>query len=39
MNELLENLNTYRKTLKGDFEEKVEKMNALTKDMIQKGKE
>ena len=39
MNELLENLNTYRKTLKGDFEQKVEKMNALTKDMIQKGKE
>ena len=37
-NDLLENLNTYRKTLKGDFEEKVEKLNELTQDMIRKGK-
>ena len=37
-NELLENLNTYRKTLKGDFEEKVDKLNELTQDMIRKGK-
>lgn len=36
--ELLENLNTYRKTLKGDFEEKVDKLNELTRDMIRKGK-
>ena len=34
MNELVENLNVYRKTLKGDFEEKVSKMNELTKEMI-----
>lgn len=38
-NELLENLNTYRKTLKGDFEEKVDKLNELTRDMIRKGKD
>ena len=37
--ELLENLNTYRKTLKGDFEEKVDKLNELTRDMIRKGKD
>lgn len=34
MNELVENLNTYRKTIKGDFEEKVSKMNEITKEMI-----
>ncbi len=34
MNELVENLNTYRKTIKGDFEEKVNKMNEITKEMI-----
>jgi len=34
MNEFVENLNTYRKTIKGDFEEKVSKMNELTKEMI-----
>ena len=34
MNELVENLNSYRKTIKGDFEEKVSKMNELTKEMI-----
>ena len=34
MNELVENLNTYRKTIKGDFEEKVSKLNELTKEMI-----
>ena len=37
--ELLENLNTYRKTLKGDFEEKVDKLNELTRDMIRRGKD
>jgi len=30
MNELAENLNTYRKTLKGDFEHKVREMNKIT---------
>lgn len=34
INELVENLNHYRKTLKGDFEAKVNKMNELTKEMI-----
>ena len=34
MNELVENLNIYRKTIKGDFEEKVSKMNEITKEMI-----
>lgn len=34
MNELVENLNIYRKTIKGDFEEKVSKLNDLTKEMI-----
>jgi len=31
---LVENLNSYRKTIKGDFEDKVSKMNELTKEMI-----
>lgn len=34
INDLVENLNHYRKTLKGDFEDKVTKMNELTKEMI-----
>ena len=34
INELVENLNVYRKTIKGDFEDKVSKMNELTKEMI-----
>ena len=34
MNELVENLNVYRKTIKGDFGEKVSKMNEITKEMI-----
>jgi len=38
INELTENLNTYRQTLKGNFKEKVQKLNELTKDMIN-GKE
>lgn len=36
INVLSENLNTYRKTLKGSFEEKVEKLNDLTKELISK---
>jgi len=39
MNELVENLNAYRKTIKGDFEEKVNKMNDITKEMIRAKKE
>lgn len=38
INELVENLNAYRKTIKGDFEDKVQKMNELTKEMIKVGK-
>lgn len=34
LNELVENLNSYRKTIKGDFEDKVTKLNELTKEMI-----
>lgn len=30
INEMVENLNEYRKTLKGNFEEKVQKMNEIT---------
>ena len=36
IDELAENLNSYRKTIKGDFEEKVKLINDLTKDMIDK---
>ena len=36
MDELLEKLHTYRNKLKGDFEEKVEAMNELTKKMMEK---
>jgi len=39
MDELVENLNAYRKTIKGDFEEKVNKMNDITKEMIRAKKE
>ena len=38
INELVENLNYYRKTLKGDFEDKVNKMNDITKEMIKAKK-
>ncbi len=34
INELSENLNAFRQTLKGDFNEKVKKLNELTKGMI-----
>jgi len=34
LNELVENLNSYRKTIKGDFEDKVTKLNELTKEMM-----
>lgn len=36
MNELVENLNQYRKTIKGGFEDKVSKLNELTKEMLRK---
>ena len=34
MNDLLENLHAYRQTLGGDFEEKVNRLNELTKGLI-----
>ncbi|NAS29421.1 bifunctional precorrin-2 dehydrogenase/sirohydrochlorin ferrochelatase [Flavobacteriaceae bacterium R38] len=34
IDQLVKNLNEYRKTLKGDFEEKVEKMNEVTEGLI-----
>ena len=36
INELVSNLNMYRDTLKGNFEEKMERLNELTKDLIKK---
>ncbi len=36
INELTENLNAFRQTIKGNFEEKVEKLNELTKGMIER---
>lgn len=37
INKMVENLNEYRKTLKGDFQEKVDKMNEITQAL--KGKQ
>jgi precorrin-2 dehydrogenase/sirohydrochlorin ferrochelatase len=34
IDDLVKNLNTYRKTLKGDFEEKVAALNEFTKSLI-----
>lgn len=34
INELVENLNSYRKTIKGNFEEKVTSLNRLTETLI-----
>ncbi len=34
INELVQNLNRYRKTIKGSFENKVEQLNQLTKSLI-----
>ena len=36
VNEFVENLNTYRKTIKGDFEEKVKVQNEITKTLVEK---
>lgn len=36
IDDLVQNLNEYRKTIKGDFEEKVETLNELTKGLINK---
>jgi precorrin-2 dehydrogenase/sirohydrochlorin ferrochelatase len=34
---MVQNLNEYRKTLKGDFEEKVQKMNEITATLTKKN--
>ncbi|MGE6354824.1 precorrin-2 dehydrogenase/sirohydrochlorin ferrochelatase family protein [Flavobacterium sp. NPDC079362] len=36
INKMVENLNEYRKTLKGDFEDKVKKMNEITDSLKNK---
>lgn len=36
IDDLVQNLNEYRKTIKGDFEEKVDTLNKLTKGLINK---
>ena len=36
INKMVENLNEFRKTIKGDFEEKVDKMNQITQKLIEK---
>ncbi len=34
INKMVQNLNGYRKTIKGDFEEKVDKMNEITSPLV-----
>ncbi|WP_439129124.1 precorrin-2 dehydrogenase/sirohydrochlorin ferrochelatase family protein [Polaribacter sp.] len=36
VDDLVKNLNEYRKTIKGNFEEKVEKLNEFTKSLVEK---
>lgn len=36
INHLVQNLNAYRKTIKGNFEEKVSALNKITENLIQK---
>ena len=36
ISKMVQNLNEYRKTIKGDFEEKVEKMNEITQKLVEK---
>ena len=36
VNRMVENLNEYRKTIKGDFEAKVEQLNTITESLIVK---
>jgi precorrin-2 dehydrogenase/sirohydrochlorin ferrochelatase len=38
IDELTENLNEYRKSIKGDFEQKVEALNEFTKGLVSKKK-
>jgi len=36
INKMVQNLNDFRKTIKGDFEQKVEKMNEITQKLVEK---
>ena len=36
INQMVQNLNEFRKTIKGDFEQKVDKMNEITQKLIEK---
>lgn len=36
IDDLVKNINEYRKTIKGNFEEKVEKLNEFTKSLVEK---
>lgn len=36
ISKMVQNLNDYRKTIKGDFEEKVDKMNEITQKLVEK---
>lgn len=38
IDDLVKNLNEYRKTIKGDFDEKVEALNEFTKSLVHKKK-
>jgi len=38
IDDLVKNLNVYRKTIKGDFEQKVETLNEFTKGLVEKIK-
>lgn len=39
IDDLVKNLNEYRKTIKGDFDEKVEALNEFTKSLVEKKEE
>jgi len=39
IDDMVKNLNEYRKTIKGDFKEKVETLNKVTKSLINKKKD
>ncbi|MEP3207619.1 MAG: bifunctional precorrin-2 dehydrogenase/sirohydrochlorin ferrochelatase [Maribacter sp.] len=36
ISKMVQNLNDYRKTIKGDFEQKVDKMNEITQKLVEK---
>jgi len=37
ISKMVQNLNEFRKTIKGDFEEKVDKMNEITQKLVEKA--